>query len=171
MRSNNHIIILAAIAGVLVCGCRRVAPQAPSNRQKEDSSAVLAVLMNMRIAEEADRQCTQYVVKSEKNYVLDDAGFWYLREKATHTGEPVQQGETVTVIFSSSTLDGTLLEDNEIETEAGRRQSLPLFDHLLPLMHHGETVSTVVPYYNAYGTTGTEHVPPYTNCIIDIRVL
>lgn len=164
-RLRNITLLLLALTAM--AGCRRVAPQSPANRQDDDTTGLAVSMMNMRLAEAADRQLTQWVQQADTAYTLDEYGYWYCIYRHTD-GQPIQEHDRVEVFFRTSRLDGTLIEDSQLTLTVGRRETLWAIDVILPTLHDGEAVRIVSPYYTAYGREGNETVEPLTNCIIDI---
>ena len=151
----------------MLVSCRRTAPQSPANKTHAEDPIVAMTLVNMRMTEEADKQCTEYVKHTGQPYVLTECSCWILRNKRTD-GVLFKKGDTVALTAEISTLDSLMIENSEIRLEIGKNDALPCFDYILPLLHEGENVTAVVPFYLAYGKDGKGNVPPLTNCLITI---
>lgn len=158
------IILLAAAA---LTGCKKVAPQAPANQPGSDTTGFAATMLNMRLAEAADRQVCQWVQQADTAYVLDSYGYWYCLYRHSD-GEPIKDGDRVEIFYSVCTLDGQLIEDCQTTVQVSHRETIWAIDVFLTDMRDGEAVRIISPYYTAYGKDGNETVPPLTNCVIDI---
>ena len=165
MRKNKLLILL--LICLAACSCKRVKPQSPANQPTVDSIGMSASLINMRLAEAADIQLTEWVKHADTTYTLEDYGYWYCIYRHTD-GDSILPQHKVELFYTATSLEGKLLEDCQTTIQVGRRESLWAIDHILPLMREGEAVKLICPYYTAYGKDGNDHVPPLQNCIIDI---
>jgi FKBP-type peptidyl-prolyl cis-trans isomerase len=68
------------------------------------------------------------------------------------------------------TLEGKLLTDNKGTYAIGKNELPYAVDRNLREMHPGAKMRMYVPWYTAYGQSGTEHVPPFENVIIDLEI-
>jgi len=159
--------MLAISLAVVLTGCHKVGPQSPANIQDEDTTGIALSMLNMRLAAAADQQITTWVQQQDTAYTLEDYGYWYCFYRRTE-GTPIEELKKVELYYTTSTLDGRLIEDCQTTVTVGRRETLWAIDNILPMMKEGEAVRIASPYYTAYGKEGTERVEPLTNCIIDI---
>ena len=166
-RALSNIFLVATLLTAMFCSCRKTAPQAPANRAHDDNAAVAMALINMRLAEEADRQCTEYVKRSGRAFVLEDSGCWLCWNKRAENSL-LTNGDKVSLLVEITTLDSVQLDNTDLQLEVGKTDLLPCFNYLLPLLHQGDEVTAIVPYYLAYGKDGNGSVPPLTNCLITI---
>lgn len=159
---------MGACLVVALTSCHRVGPQAPANRQEEDTTGLAMSLMNMRLAQAADQQVIAWVQQADTTFTLEDFGYWFCIYRRTD-GAQIEEHQQVELFYTTTTLDGQLIEDSQTVITVGRRETLWAIDNILPMLHEGEAVRIASPYYTAYGREGTENVEPFTNCIIDIR--
>lgn len=163
----NKTTLILLLAVLSFAGCKKVQPQAPANQHQGDTLLNAAALINMRMAEAADIQVTEWVKQADTTYTLEDYGYWYCIYR--HTDQPaIQPNDHVELFYTSSTLSGQLIEDCQITIQVGRRETLWAIDNILPLMRQGEAVRMACPYYTAYGKDGNERVAPLQNCIVEI---
>ena len=167
----KKIVILILLA--CLCACQRTKPQAPSNRyHKTDTLGVGMVLLNQRLAEEADIQLRKYVkgnnLNDLNNLQLTETGVWYQQEM-TKTAR-LKKNDVVTLKYTISTLRDSLLLDNVQSVTVGRRETIAAIDDMLYELGRGEKVVMFVPWHQAYGATGNKYVPAYTNIKIELEV-
>ena len=164
MRKGLWLILAAA----LMAGCHRTQPQTPSYKSGRavmaDSALLQALEMNRRLAEEADRQLTRYAAEG---YAMTESGYW--AKGLRNADNILQEGETVEVHLRVLALDTTLLEDMRSTLTIGKEQLPEAAADALRQMTRGAKVSLAVPWYLAFGSTGTDHVPPYTNVLIEME--
>lgn len=167
----RKLIYILTLAGCLLCvACQRTKPQAPANRTEAADSAQLAmVFFYQRMAEEADRSLAQTVQTSGQPYTLHNTGFWYRITRRTELPH-LQKGQLVTLCMKVYTLQDTLLLDTQESIEVEKRQIVKAVDSFLPEMRMDESAVLLVPWYCAYGQTGTGEIPPYENVKIKIEV-
>lgn len=156
------------LIGLALVSCHKVKPQAPANQPQEDSLDMAASMVNFRLAEEANKQCTRFVQEADTAYVLSDFGYWY-SFKHRGTGAEIKEGDKVELFFATTTFDGALIEDSQVQLTVGRRESFFCFDDMLSAAHEGDQLRLIAPYYVAYGRDGNELVPPLTNVLIEIK--
>lgn len=169
IKRADILVSVLMSAAILTC-CRRTAPQAPSNHVRQDDPAVAMMIANMRLAEEADRVCTDYVKQSGNTFTLDETRCWYQVTGKNEAGRQLAKGDVVELMYSVFSLaDSTMIEDTQLQLEVGKRETLPCFDYMLPEFREGEQGVLVVPYYQAYGKEGNDKVPALTNCMVKIN--
>ncbi len=168
MRVAKFIVWIPVLA--IVTGCHRTAPQSPAYRsgRKEvrvDSTLMKAIETNQHLAEEADRALSFY---AGSGFAQQELGYWTKGMAAVERTLPPDS--TVRVRRTVFTLDSLLLEDVTEEVTVGKAHQIQAVADALPMLEHGQTVTLLVPWYLAYGTTGTTAVAPYTNLRIELTV-
>lgn len=166
MKRNKLILLL--LLCLIAVSCKKVAPQSPANRPAEDTVGIAASILNMRLAEAADNQVTAWVKQADTTYTLEDFGYWYCIYRHTN-GTEIAEQQRVELFYTTTTLEGELIEDCQTTIQVGRRETLWAIDNILPMMRDGEAVRIASPYYTAYGKDGNDRVAPLQNCIIDIQ--
>ena len=163
-------ILILLFASCLLFSCQRTKPQAPifKNRQP-DTTAVKMVLLNQRLAQEADNELTNFIKHSDTAYTLSEHGFWYQFLERTD-GDMPAEGDEVKVSYQIRSLQGRILEDVSQRLHVGKAETIAAIDDMLSLMHNGERVRMLVPWYRAYGMQGNGQVEPYQNIIIDLTL-
>ncbi len=161
-------LIVAILASCLLCSCQRTKPQAPSHRSAQDTAQVALLLMTQRMAEEADKELTNYVNHIDSGYTLNEAGIWYRYTKRTNE-KRWQKGENVLLHAQVYTMDGKLLIDSRETIALGKGETLLSIENILQTMRRNEACELLVPWYQAFGVSGSEEVPPYTNIKINME--
>ena len=162
--------ILIFILLSVLCGCHRTKPQSPSNRyHKSDTLGVGMVLLNQRLAEEADVELRKYVkTKGLNDLQLTETGVWYKQEMVKTSR--LKKGDVITLSYAISTLQDSLLLNTEQVVTVGKRETIAAIDDMLYELGRGERVEMLVPWHQAYGATGNKYVPAYTNIKIELEV-
>ena len=163
-------LLLALI--LLLPACGKTKPQSPSNRRGEtqqDTAAMALVLMNQRLAEQADKEVLEYVRQQDApQYALANAGYWTRRLMRTDN-QQIDRQATLDIRLLIYNLQGQMLIDSR-ETV-----SIPEGNLIFPVvetlwsMNYGESAELVIPWYAAFGAAGNSFVPPYTNVKIIIE--
>ena len=159
VKSERLWVICAAC--LLMVACSGQGPQRPSRvlgRTPEPDSAQLALLeMNQRLALEADRQF--------------DGGIWVkiVSQGDIHSPKP-EMGTNCTVRTAIYSLKGQLYLDAEQEYLLGQ-STLPFsLEQVITQLYPQTQARLMIPWYAAYGVSGTETIPPYENIIIDLYI-
>ncbi len=161
-------LFVVILASCLLCSCQRTKPQAPSHRQAQDTAQVALLLMTQRMAEEADKELTNYVNHVDSGYTLNESGIWYRYTKRTDE-KRWQKGEDVELHAQIFTMDGKLLTDSRETIALGKGETLQSVENILQTMRRGEACELLIPWYQAFGVSGSEEVPPYTNIKINME--
>jgi len=163
MRQLLLIIVVCAL-----CCCHRPQPQIPSYKSGRavvaDSALLQALEVNRHLAEEADRQLTRF---ASAGYAQMESGYW--AKGLRDTDSPLQEGETAQVHVRVLSLDSTLFEDTRLTVTIGKEQLPEAATDALRHMTRGGRVQLAVPWYLAFGSTGNNSVPPYTNVLIELE--
>ncbi len=122
------------------------------------------------MVEKANTDLALYVKELDSAYTLAPRGYWYRKTVSTQ-GDTLRKNDEVTVRMLLHDLYGNFLEDAEANLIIGK-QTLPIAieDYLLH-MCVGEKASLIIPWYDAYGTIGTNTIPAYTNIRVAIEVI
>lgn len=169
MKKLTYILFLSL---ALLTSCNKVKPQSPSNRSRqttEDSLAVALIIANQRIAQVADKELTDYVLTAnDPTYVLDSTGYWF-KYILRNEEEPIDTDTKLNLHLTVYNLKDEMLFDEQEITTINRQELLPAVAQTLLTMRRGEQMELLIPWYGAYGTTGNEVVPPYTNLKVIIE--
>ena len=151
-------------------GCHRTAPQSPTYRSgrkevKADSSLLQAIETNQHLAEEADRALSMY---ADSGFAQQELGYW--SRGMVQVDSALATNTAVTLRRRVYTLDSILVEDVTEIVTVGQANQMQAVNDALEQMTHGQEVTLIVPWYLAYGSTGTTTVAPYTNVRIELTV-
>lgn len=162
-------LILYILCAVLCCSCHKTMPQSPSNKvEKTDTIGQALMELNFRLSEEADREITAYVKAASVAYAQHELGFWYRKLNQTE-GRRYTHGNVVDLQLQFYTLDGKKLLDSEETICIGKRETAWCIDWALELTNEGEALEIISPWYAAFGPTGNDFVPAYTNVKIIVQ--
>jgi len=117
------------------------------------------------MAEDADSRLIPYVTE---DYALQEEGYWVSGLKDVETG--FRDSVQVCARWRVYDTDGRLYEDRHETLTVGRTSEMRVLDPVLRQMHPGDSVSILAPWYMAYGSLGSQVVPPYTNVRIELVV-
>lgn len=157
-----------AICSMLMA-CSKTQPQRPTfkNRpQAADSTVVALVEVNQRMAADADSRLARYATE---DYALQEEGYWVSGLHDIETG--FSDSTQVCVRMQVYDTEGNLYEDRHETFCVGKTGDMRVLDPVLRQLHRGDSVSILAPWYMAYGSLGSQVVPPYTNVRIELRVL
>ncbi len=149
--------------------CGKTQPQRPTfkNRpQAADSTVVALVEVNQRMAADADSRLARYATE---DYALQEEGYWVSGLHDIETG--FSDSTQVCVRMQVYDTEGNLYEDRHETFCVGKTGDMRVLDPVLRQLHRGDSVSILAPWYMAYGSLGSQVVPPYTNVRIELRVL
>ncbi|MCQ2348201.1 MAG: FKBP-type peptidyl-prolyl cis-trans isomerase [Paludibacteraceae bacterium] len=160
-------LLIGICVGMLVAGCGRTQPQRPTFLHEEpatDTTVLQTITMNQRMAEEADRQLIRYA----EGYVLLEENVWVKGlDEAT---QPLTENELVSLHARFYSLDSVLLEDHQHEVTVGRIEDIQGIVSVVNKMERGDSVSLLVPWYEAFGSAGNGQVPPYENLRVELTI-
>lgn len=153
----------------MLTACGKTQPQRPTfkNRpQAADSTVVALVEVNQRMAADADSRLARYATE---DYALQEEGYWVSGLHDIETG--FSDSTQVCVRMQVYDTEGNLYEDRHETFCVGKTGDMRVLDPVLRQLHRGDSVSILAPWYMAYGSLGSQVVPPYTNVRIELRVL
>lgn len=169
------IVILIAVLFMLSgCGGHK-GPQRPSRRMGEapqaDSAQIALMELNMQMAQNADRELQAIAQSNEGKYTLYEQGAWvHIIQHGDVYSEPIHDGEECVLHMRVSSLNGTLYYDLHNSYRIGQNELPAAVRQNIREWHHGSRMQILVPWYSAYGLSGTEVVPPYENVIIELEI-
>ena len=114
----------------------------------------------------------------EEGYDVDttDLGVYYI-ENEVGTGLTPQEGDTVSVEYIGSFLNGAIFDasadhwiDGIWEFVYIEQPIITGFNNALSVMKEGGEVDAIFPSIYGYGITGTGVIPPYTSLIFNIKL-
>lgn len=170
---NGFIVVF--LGTLLLSGCGHQPPQRPSQRRgtaPEPDSAQMALLeLNRQLAEAADCRILEYVQAQEEPYALYESNTWMaiLNHGDENSTSPMQDEEWG-ITMRVYSLNGELYNDYAGNCKIGRNELPAGVEANMNELHHGAKARMVIPWYAAYGVTGTENIPPYENIIVELEL-
>lgn len=164
--------IVLCILMLVFLGCRKPAPQLPSNKGSEiDSTSFSLLALNRELAVKEDSVLKDFAEKNDTKLVKNELGFWYKIEKTAH-GEYLKETNHCSFRYKMLLLDGTLIEEKEMQAVIGKKELIVGLEEGLKLLRKGEYATFIIPWYLAYGMKGNDAlVPPYTSLVYEVEVI
>lgn len=159
----------------LLAGCGHQAPQRPSQRKSEapkvDSAQLALLELNHQLAIAADQQLAQLTQAQDTPYALYENNVWMaVLDRGDETSATPMPEQEWTIAMRIYNLSGQLLVDSEGTYRIGKRELPEGVEANIGELHRGARARMFVPWYAAYGISGTEQIPPYENVIIDVEL-
>ena len=127
--------------------------------------------LNQQLAVAADRQLEQLAQTQDKPYALYESNVWMTVLERGEEDTPVPaENEQWRIAMRVYTLSEKLLLDEEGTYRIGKRELPQGVEANIGELHRGGKARMLVPWYAAYGISGTAEIPPYENVIIDIEL-
>lgn len=123
----------------------------------------------------AEREIDEYLKNNGIKTITTSTGLKYVKTKEGN-GEKPQVGTMVKVHYTGKLLDGTVFDSSVTRNEPfqfvlGVGQVIPGWDEGLQLMSKGEEAVLYIPYYLAYGNTGSGPIPPFATLIFEVEMI
>lgn len=168
LRANGVIIAVC----LLLTACGHQAPQRPSQRKgeapKADSAQLALLELNQQLAIAADQQLAQWAQEQDRPYALYESNVWMTILLRGDEETPATDKARL-IAMRIYNMNGQLLEDVEGSYRIGRRELPQGVEANIGELHRGGKARMAVPWYAAFGITGTDNIPPYENVIIDVE--
>jgi FKBP-type peptidyl-prolyl cis-trans isomerase len=123
----------------------------------------------------AEKELDKYFKDNGIKAITTSTGLNYVKTKDGN-GEKPQVGTMVKVHYTGKLLDGTVFDSSVTRNEPfqfvlGIGQVIPGWDEGLQLMSKGEKGVLYIPYYLAYGNTGSGPIPPFATLIFEVEMI
>lgn len=105
------------------------------------------------------------------------SGLMYEVVKANPKGRAVKDGDSVSVHYTGTLLDGTVFDSSvergePITFPAGKGMVIPGWDEAIKLMKEGEKFKLLIPSRIAYGERGAgPKIPPFSTLLFDVELV
>lgn len=131
--------------------------------------------MKENMMEKSRKVLEDYVVSNNINVNPEPSGI-YIIPMENGKGRCPVKGEKVEIDFSASLLDGqevgsTFDMPEKFSFVLGENYVIPGWEEVIPKMHLGDRVKTIIPFEMAYGEHSVGSIPPYSNLIYEIKLL
>ena len=102
-------------------------------------------------------------------------GLYYVKTK-NGNGKKPEVGQMVSVHYTGKLLDGTVFDSSVDRNKVfqfvlGIGQVIPGWDEGVQMMSEGEKGVFYIPYYLAYGNTGSGPIPPFATLIFEVELI
>lgn len=179
---HSNLYIAAALTMVLAAGttsCDKV-KKALDFGGEEEVTMSASDSMNILETEEA----VAYPARKQGEAFLDSiakcddvkalgAGIYY-KVLTEGNGEKPKMESTVKVNYEGCLVDGTVFDSSYKRREPATfplNGVIPGWQYVLKEMPVGSTWEAYIPYYYAYGESGTQGIPPYSALVFKIELL
>ncbi|RCS27120.1 gliding motility-associated peptidyl-prolyl isomerase GldI [Polaribacter sp. WD7] len=145
---------------ILCFSCSKITPRRPIQpkpsttilKETIKESKRLNALENQKIIDVIRRDSTT-------NYLVSPNGFWYTYANKITKDSPIPQpGDVVTLAYNIQDLEGNIIySKEELKTKTytvDKEDFIAALQYGIKLMKIGETITFVIPSYNAYGVVG-----------------
>lgn len=155
------------LLAVVLIGCGKTQPQRPTFHGSSyvDSTAVGAMMLNQRMAEEADKQLTHY---ADSGYVLMDNNVWVRGLQAVD--DTLRGSDFVQIDARIYSLKDSLLTTHQSHSIVDKVDDIQAIVQMIPHLHKTDSVSMIAPWYMAFGSAGNGDVLPYENVRIELKI-
>ena len=123
----------------------------------------------------AEKELEKYFDDNDIKAITTSTGLNYVKTKEGN-GEKPQVGTMVKVHYTGKLLDGTVFDSSVTRNEPfqfvlGIGQVISGWDEGIQLMSKGEKAVFYIPYYLAYGNTGTGPIPPFATLMFEVELI
>lgn len=159
--------IVLGVVMVVLMGCGKTQPQRPTfhGSSHVDSTAVGAMMLNQRMAEEADKQLTHY---ADSGYVLMENNVWARGLQAVE--DTLRGKDFVQIEARIYNLQDSLLTTHQSHSTVDKVDDIQAIVQILPHLHKSDSVSLIAPWYMAFGSAGNGDILPYENVRIELKI-
>lgn len=155
----------------MIVGCKpHPQPVKHLSEEKIDSILLAQMQFTQHIAEAADQICQSAVAADTiHRYAMDEFGFWYTKTIIT-SGDSITNEQEILLHIQIEEINGPFISDTKINYVLGAGDLPIAITRSLKMMHIGEQILIIAPWYTAYGVEGTSTIKPYSNLSIIITI-
>lgn len=141
-------------------GCSKVEPRRPINPKPSTSIMEETLEENKRVNELEEQYINAYIKNdSIREYIQSSHGFWYTYLEKVDIDKPMPKtGDEVELSYNISSLNDEVLYTKEElgikNYKVDKEDFLRGLQEGVKLMKVGETITFILPYYNAFGVSG-----------------
>lgn len=172
---NGLSVIAVFVIALAMSACSSQAPQHPSQRSGQsaepDSATLAMVEMNQQLAAAADRELMSYMRNHPGRWFEQEDGSW-CEPDTIPLNYAYSPTRPIHLHLITRDLNDQLLSDVQGEYQLGKCQLPQAVENYITIHYPQSTIhfKALAPYYVAYGSQGTENIPPYTNVVIEVKV-
>ena len=148
------------IISVLCLGCSKVAPRKPINPKSSTTILKETVNQSIKLNKIEEDKILDIISKDTINrYHVSSNGFWYTYiDKINENAATPKTGDVVTFEYNVTDLQGNIIYNKEElglkEYKVDKEDFISALQSGIKLMKVGETITFVIPSYNAFGISG-----------------
>ncbi len=145
---------------VFCLGCSKVAPRKPIKPKPSTTILKETIKESKRLNKVEDEKILDLIKKdSTTNYLVSAKGFWYTYVTKIEDVLPTPKAEDeVTLTYNITDLNGNVIYTKEnlgLKTyKVDKEDFISALQSGIKLMKVGETITFVIPSYNAFGISG-----------------
>ena len=102
------------------------------------------------------------------------SGFYFI-EKTPGSGSNIKDGDIITVDYTLTLVDGSLVEttlgNTPLTYKVGDENYIVGWEEAIKMMRKGSSATVIIPSELGYGAEGTDNILPYSTLIFDIEIL
>ena len=152
-----RILIFAVF---LIVSCSKVAPRRPIEAKPSTTILKETIKESIKLNKIEDDRIIDVIKRDSINkYLLSPKGFWYtyITKAAENTVTP-KTGNVVTLAYNITDLKGDVIYTKETlgikKYNVDKEDFISALQSGIKLMKVGETITFVIPSYNAFGISG-----------------
>jgi gliding motility-associated peptidyl-prolyl isomerase len=145
---------------VLCLGCSKVSPRRPINPKSSTTILKETLKESIRLNKVEETKILAVIKKdSTATYQVSSNGFWYtyINKIDEETVTP-KTGDVVSIAYNITDLQGRVIYSKEAlgikEYKVDKEDFISALQAGIKLMKIGETITFVIPSYNAFGISG-----------------
>ncbi|WP_299014171.1 gliding motility-associated peptidyl-prolyl isomerase GldI [uncultured Polaribacter sp.] len=145
---------------LLFLGCSQTTPRRPIDPKPSTTVFQENIEVTKQLFQQEEKEILQFIKKdSLKKYESSANAFWYTyKTKVEEDLQNPKEGDLVTFTYNISTLNDNILYTKEFlgiqNYKVDKEDFISGIQKGIKLMKKGETVTFVIPSYNAFGVAG-----------------
>lgn len=151
---------LLFIAFVIIVGCSKIEPRRPINPKPSSTLLKQTIDESKKINKTEDLKIAELIKNDSSNaYIQSSSGFWYTYIYKIEEDLPTpKMGDEVLISYTISDLNDSIIY-NTIDLglkkyKIDKEDFISGLQKGIKLMKTGETITFVLPFYNAFGIIG-----------------
>lgn len=168
----QRIFAFILIITAIMVGCKKQAPQLPSNKGNvPDVEYETLLKANSALTEKEDSILKAFCEQSDIKYSKNELGFWYHKNQITD-GKQIKEKDICEFELIIMTLDKKIRIKEIKKIVIGKKNTFIGLEEGLKIMRKGESATFVFPWYLAYGLKGyNDQIKPYTSIICEVKIV
>jgi gliding motility-associated peptidyl-prolyl isomerase len=145
---------------LFLLACSKVEPRRPIN-PKPSTTVLKETTKNYKALKDQEEHKILQLIERDSltDYIQSKNGFWYTYNNKVEADLPIpKQGDVVKLHYNITDLQGnTIYSEKELGVKTykvDKEDFISAIQKGIKLMKEGETVTFVIPFYNAFGIAG-----------------